>query len=198
MTNKPVFDGTVAEYLERLEVDPSLAILPLQTAADHQGVSRAAIDRKVRLGQLDEVRIDGTRYVRASSVIAIGHEFERKVAVVRAYLEKLARRGETHVFYEPVMNLVGLSPGIPADRTIIGGILGRVSEITWALPKKDRHLLSVLVHRKTPGITRPGPGFLALAEHWRDTEGLPAWENEDDLIERETRRVLWFYGKSEE
>jgi hypothetical protein len=189
---------TASKYLKALEHDPSLAILPLQMVADHRGVTRAAIDRMVRIGQLEEIRIEKTRYVRASSLLAIRHEFERKVAVVRSYLEKAARQGETCVFYEPVMSLVGLSPGVPADRSAIGAILGRVSEITWALPKKDRHLLSVIVHRKTPGITRPGPGFLALAEYLHENEGLPSWKDEDDLIERETRRVLGFYGRSED
>lgn len=189
---------SASDYLQALEHDPSLAILPLQMVADHRGVTRAAIDRMVRIGQLEEIRIESTRYVRASSLRGIRDEFERKVAVVRSYLEKAARQGETCVFYEPVMKIVGLSPKVPADRTAIGAILGRISEITWALPKKDRHLLSVIVHRKTPGITRPGPGFITLAEDLHENAGLPDWEDEDDLIERETRRVLGFYGRSEE
>lgn len=184
---------SASDYLQALEHNPSLAILPLQMVADHRGVTRAAIDRMVRIGQLEEIRIDNTRYVRASSVLAIQQKFEAQVATVRAYLEKQARK-RTIVFYEPVMGIVGLSPGVPADRTTIGAILGRVSEQTWALPKPERHLLSVIVHRKTAGKTRPGPGFLTLAE----SLGLEWEEGEEDaFVERETERVWRMYAKQD-
>lgn len=184
---------TANDYVEALASNPSLAILPLQMVADMRGVTRPAIDRMVRIGHLEEIRIADTRYVRAASVHALTRKFDEQVAAVRHYLEGKARQ-RSIVFYEPVMAIVGLSPGVPADRTTIGGILGKVSELTWKLPKAERHLLSVIVHRKTAGKTRPGPGFVALADYLRDNEGLPDWQDEDALVERETGRVWRLYA----
>ncbi|MFK5600197.1 hypothetical protein ACFZ8E_24840 [Methylobacterium sp. HMF5984] len=146
----------------------------------------------VRIGQLEEIRIDGNRYVRASSLFGRQQVREQQIETVRAFLEKHVRE-QTHgarepLTYEPVMALVGLSPSIPADRTIIGGILGAILERTWA---EHRILLTVIVHRKTQGRTRPGPGFFAIAE---TLSGLEPWASNDELVERETAKVWAFYA----
>lgn len=83
----------------------------------------------------------------------------RDVALVRADLEARAARREL-VFYAPVMDLLGLSPAVAADRGTIGAVLIGVSLETF---RAHGHMLSVLVHRKGPAPTRPGAGFFKLA-----------------------------------
>lgn len=178
-----------ADYIDALEGDPSLAILPLQMVADLRGVSRPAIDRMVKLGQLAEIRIGKTRYVQASSVLDLRRERDRQVAVIRAFLEQCARE-ERIVTYEPVMKLIGLRPSVPADRVAIGDILSDVARQTWFNAGPNQNLLSVLVHRRTPGKTRPGPGFFALVREF----GL-SWTDDDELVQRETARVWKVYAK---
>ncbi len=77
-----------------------------------------------------------------------------------------------------------MSPSVPADRTAIGGILDAVSQQMW---EKHQIILSVIVHRKTAGRTRPGPGFFELAKRL----GLyRKGDDEDELIERESEKGL--------
>jgi hypothetical protein len=182
---------TAEDYLTALENDPSLAILPLQMVADYRGVTRAAIDRMVRIGQLEEIKIEGTRYVRAESLLQRQKGREQQIKTVRTFLEawarEQARKDRKPLTYEPVMAEVGMSPSVPADRTTIGGILDVISQQTW---EEHQIILSVIVHRKTAGRTRPGPGFFQL------TKRLGLYDDdEDDLIERESQKVWNFYAK---
>jgi hypothetical protein len=100
-------------------------------------------------------------------------------------VEARARSGQHSVFYEPVMDIIGKKPSIPADRSYIGGVLGDISTST---ARECGILLSVLVHRKTAGRTRPGPGFFELAE-----ELGYEWQDNDRFVEAETLRVLNHY-----
>lgn len=177
--------GAPVEYLRAFEKDPSLAVLPLQTVADFRGVTRAAIDRMLRLEQLEEIRIGKTRYVRVSSLVALQREYDDRVSTVHKYLEKCAQK-RTVVTYEPVMALIGLSPSIPADRNTIGSILGTISGRSR---EQDGILLTVIVHRKTQGKTRPGPGFFALAEALEIE-----WDDDDEFVEAETQKVWDHYA----
>lgn len=183
---------TAEDYLNALQHDSSLAILPLQMVADYRGVTRAAIDRMVRIGQLEEIKIEGTRYVRAASLLQRQKGREQQIETVRAFLnawaQEQARTSQKPLTYEPVMAEVGMSPSVPADRTAIGGILDAISR-----QSQQEHgiILSVIVHRKTAGRTRPGPGFFELAK----SLGLfKEGDDENVLIERETRKVWEFYA----
>jgi hypothetical protein len=181
------FDDATA-YFRAYEKDPAAcAIFTMQMLADLKGVSRAAIVRMIDTGQLKQIKIGKTRYVRASSYIELLSEYDRRVKRVREYLEQIAAKRQT-VTYEPVMSLIGLRWQTPADRTTIGGILGTISEQTSA-ETKDALLLSVLVHRKTSGITRPGQGFFALASYLGYE-----WEDENAFVKDQTQKVWDFYA----
>jgi hypothetical protein len=179
--------STVGDYLGALRVDPTLAVISMQMAADHRGVSRAAIDRMARIGQLEEVRIAKTRCVRAASLLNLEAQRERQNCEVRELLEGVARKHEI-VFYEPVMKKLGLKTTVPAHRTLIGQILGDLSNQTYG---DHSILLSVLVHRKTAGRTRPGPGFFELAKalgfKWRSGA-------EMKLVDEQTEKVWRHYA----
>ena len=186
--NELSFD-TAKDYLGALYADPTMAVISMQMAADARDVSRAAIDRMVRIGQLEGVRIDGTRYVRASSMRALKEKREQQVAQVRKFLEKCARKSQNVVFYEPVMDIVGLKTTIPADRKRIGVLLGEVSEQTY---EESKILLTAIVHRKTASrTTHPGPGFFNLAK----SVGLK-WDRRDDagFLDREIEKVRKHYA----
>lgn len=178
--------ATVRLYVETLERQPAMAILPLQMVADFRGVSRANIAQMLRTGQLRPVKIDGTLFVEAKSLFDLEEHERSNVDKVRNYLESCARRGQRSVFYEPVMATIGLKTTIPAHRTIIGGILGKISSQTY---REAGVLISVIVHRKTSGLTRPGPGFLPLAE----ALGCK-WKDEIAFIDVETEKVINLYG----
>lgn len=179
---------TVSDYLAELANDPELAILPLQMVADHLGLTRAAVDRMVRIGQLEEIRIEKTRFVSAESLYKRQQEHRHKVAKVRVFLEDCARERRI-VTYEPVMEKIGLSPSIPADRTAIGKILGDILKKSW---RKDRILLTAIVHRKTTGKTRPGPGFAAVLE---EIEDFPEYEDEDAMVTEAIQKVWDHYAQ---
>lgn len=180
--------AAVSDYLEELASHPELAILPLQMVADHLGLSRAAVDRMVRIGQLEEIRIEKTRFVSAASLNEREQQYCRKVDKVRAYLENCARE-QRIITYEPVMQQIGLSPSIPADRTAIGQILGDILKESW---HRDGILLTAIVHRKTTGKTRPGPGFAAVLE---EIEDFPEYEDEDAMVGEAIKKVWDFYAK---
>ena len=117
----------IGEYIDALSRNPELAVVSMQMAADFRGVSRAAIDRMVGVRQLREVKIKKTRCVLAYDLIKLAEAFNQQVRIVRDYLEEAAANRNV-VFYEQVMKVLGMSRTVPADRTKIGAILGRVSE----------------------------------------------------------------------
>ena len=104
---------------------------------------------------------------------------------IERYLKNLARGGERSVFYEPVMELVGLTHKIPADRTTIARMLGEVSRRSQ---EEDQVLLSVVVHKKTSGSTLPSEGFFP----WAEELGYE-WDDEYEFVEQQTDRVLNTY-----
>jgi hypothetical protein len=178
----------VGEYIDALSRNPQLAVVSMQMAADFREVSRAAIDRMVGVGQLRVVKIKNTRCVLAYDLIKLAAAFDHQVRIVQDYLEEAAA-SRNIVFYEQVMKILGMSRKVPADRTKIGTILGRVSEMSF---RKHKILLSVVVHRKTAGRTVPGPGFLALARELEFT-----WQDDRLFVEQQGERVFDHYaGKS--
>jgi hypothetical protein len=105
-----------------------------------------------------------------------------KTWAFRSFIESRARAGEKFLFNEPIMDVVGLKPAIPADRAAIGAILGEISAQT---KRESNILLSVLVHRKSAGRTRPGREFRNLAKMLGYD-----FDDYDDFLKRETQKVL--------
>jgi hypothetical protein len=177
--------SSAKDYLNALQHNADLAIVPLQLAADSREVTRAAIDRMLRMRQLTEIKIGKGRFVKASDLTKLIKDRQTQIRKVRTYLEKLAKQREK-VFYEPVMNILGLDRLVPANRTNIGSILGEISEQTYA---ESKVLLSAIVHRKSTGETIPGEGFILLAK----AMGL-RWKNEREFVRREVEKVWDFYA----
>lgn len=178
---------SLADYISAYRDDPSIVGLPVPVVAEHLGVSPAAVAARVRSGSMQGLRIGRHSFVSLQSLIEDEDKMDANVGVVEAYLWKQAKAGISTIFYEPVMATVGLTPRVPAERNRIGAILGRVSEKSLA---ESKVMLSVLVHRKTAGVTRPGPGFFDLARHL----GFE-FEDEDDFVKKQTAKVLKLAAK---
>ena len=114
-----------------------------------------------------------------------GEAAARDVATIRADLEARAARREI-VTYAPVMDLLGLSPAVAADRGRIGAVLVGVSLDSF---REHGRMLSVLVHRKGMPPTRPGAGFFKLAAELGLLTGDP-----DRFVADELERVWTLYG----
>ncbi len=174
-------------YLVASSGDEDLAFLPVPIVAEYLGISSPAVTARLKSGSLEEVRIGKQRFVSRRSLVALREADQDMIERTEAFLVDLARRGETRVFYDPVMSNVGLRWQVPAHRDKIGWVLGQVSERSYA---KDKVLLSVLVHKKTPGDTLPSGGFFDMAgQPDLDTEG------KHDLVARETRKVRKKFGR---
>lgn len=178
---------SVESYLNALRMREAPAVLPLQLVAKHLQVTRAAVDRMLKPGieNLRTITISGNRFVDADSIIELENARRDDVRKVREFLERLAGEGKQSVFYEPVMKLIGRDTRIPADRKYIGQVLAKISRAT---DEEGGILLSVLVHRKAMGRTRPGPGFFELVKSLK-----MKWKNDDDLVAVETAKVLRYY-----
>ncbi|MCA1436771.1 hypothetical protein I6F33_27890 [Bradyrhizobium sp. BRP20] len=176
----------VEEYIDAFRRNSQLAVVSVQMAADYRGVTRAAIERMIATEQLEVIKIKSTRCIKLQGLIDLAEAFEHQVQIARKYLEEAAV-AQTILFYEQVMQALGLSRTVPADRTKVGKVLGRVSEISF---EKDGILLSAIVHRKTAGHTVPGPGFLTLAEEL----GLE-WDDERTFADEHVKRVFDHYAK---
>jgi hypothetical protein len=179
------------QYLDALERNPALALATLDMAQDICGVGRATVDKMLREDVLTCVEIAGVRHVLAADLRARMLRYRDQVTKVRLILEQLARK-QTTTFYEPVMSPVGLSWRVPRDRTLVGQILGDISEQTHQEVAADGQsgvLLSVLVHKKTTGVTRPGEGFFNLAA----SLGYE-WEDPDAFVQEQTTRVFAYYA----
>ena len=114
-----------------------------------------------------------------------GEAAARDVATIRADLEARAARREI-VTYAPVMDLLGLSPAVAADRGRIGAVLVGGSLDSF---REHGRMLSVLVLRKGKPPTRPGAGFFKLAAELGLLTGDP-----DRFVADELERVWTLYG----
>jgi hypothetical protein len=179
---------TLESYLEAYEKDRELGVMPIALVADHLGRTPAAVSAMIRSGRLSEIRIGKNRFVALQSLLEMKNAQDSQVERVEKYLIKQAKAGVRAVFYEPVMAQIGLSTGIPADRNRIGQILGQISRKS---DEENGILLTVLVHRKTAGTTKPGPGFPGLAEalgyEWDE-------DSYDEFVEEQTDLVLEHYA----
>lgn len=176
---------TLSDYLDALRADASLSVIPVSLVADHLQITPAAVSARIRAGTLEGARIGGAPFVLLKSLIEERKRFDELVLAVRTALEKRARGRISVVFYEDIMTPIGLQTTVPAHRLLIGRILGKISEQT---NEEGKGLLSVLVHRKTQGTTRPGPGFFELARFLGYEFG-----DEDAFVAQQTRKVLSKY-----
>ncbi len=149
----------IETYLRELQGQPFNAILPLQQAGDVLGVTRATISQRIKRGKLDGVKVGGTVYACALSVLAVIDQEYESVRIIQTFLERVATKGET-TNYSVVMPLVGLSSQIPNDRLVIGRLLGSVSRNSHA--KSGKILLSALVYNQS--LNRPSDAFFGLAD----------------------------------
>ena len=180
--------ATSTEYLKALSLNPDLAVVSIAMAAECRGVGRATIERQLAVNGLGGLMIGKTRCVLARDLIALNQHDQDQIAKVRQFVEAYAVQGRS-VFYEPVMNAIGMKPSIPRHRLQIGVILGQVSRQTWA---EHRILLSVLVHKKTAGTTRPSDSFFDLV---RDVQH-PEYDDDTDIdafIDAEMQKVWEHY-----
>lgn len=183
--NIEIFDN-LSHYIETYTQERDLAAVPIPLVADHLQVTPAAVVAMLKTDRLDGIKIGNNTLVKLASLQRRQDERSKEIDIVFQYLRKCARDGVRVIFYEPVMVAVDMTPRVPAHRTRIGQILGDVSTRTY---EEKGVLLSVLVHQKTAGTTRPGKGFFKLA---RDNFGL-TWENEDAFVEQQTDRAIQAY-----
>jgi predicted transcriptional regulator len=179
--------ATLKEYLE-LQADWGLAGVPVPVVAEHLRVTPAAVSAMLKNGRLRGVKIGKkkkTTLVTLASLQAREAELVEEVKKVEAYLEKLAKKKTRAVFYEPVMDEIDLNWRVPADRNHIGVILANVSKRS---SKNKGVLLSVLVHKKRPGVTRPSDGFFELLRELK----IP-YDDADEFVRQETDKVLATY-----
>jgi hypothetical protein len=177
------------QYLAAYSKDRELGIIPIPLVAEYLERTPAAVTAMIRAGNLAEIKIGKNRFVSVQSLADRQKKHDDDCMIVKNYLIKQVRKGETAMFYEPVMAQIGLSTTVPADRTKIGIILGDISAETNDQKGRDRCMLSVLVHRKTAGTTRPGDGFFELARHLGYE-----WDDDDAFVEEQTKRVMRAYS----
>jgi hypothetical protein len=173
-------------YIEAQSQHDDLTAVPIPLVADHLQVTPAAIVAMLKTDRLDGVKIGNSTMVKLASLQRRHDERSKEVEIVFEYLKQRAKNGTRVIFYEPVMAAVNMTPRVPAHRTRIGQILGEVSKRTY---KEKGVLLSILVHQKTAGVTRPGKGFFKLAHD--DIE--LSWDDEDEFVREQTDKVLKAY-----
>jgi hypothetical protein len=181
----------IGAYLDALARDPGIAIVSKKMAGEALGLSRPAIDARIEEGRLAVVKIGKARHVLALALIGHRQRQRETVARIRTYLEEVAA-DRSKVFYDPVMSLVDMSTKMPRDRTLIGALLGDVSRATYGeTATENGHgiLLSVLVHLKTGGTTRPSKPFFDLAREL----GFE-WDDDDAFVAEQTARVWDAYA----
>jgi hypothetical protein len=173
------------KYIRKLAEDPSLAVIPIATAAKALGLTRGSIERMLGDGRLEEIIVGNTRCVRANGVIQRVQQLDAKVKIVGKRLKRVASMRDS-VTYGPIMDEVELDSTLSLDRNCIAKILDVVSRES---DEANGILLSVLVHRKT-GDKMPGPGFFKMAK----TLGYN-WTNKADFVQEQTDQVWKHYGK---
>lgn len=179
------FDS-LSDYFDALRGDNSLALISMQMAGEALGITRAAVEQRVRAGTIQGIKINKTRWVAAASIMKQLDADSAEVYKVRRYLERLASAGEA-ISYSALMGEFGMSSTMPSDRKKIGRLLGKVSHETW---EERGVLLSVLVMRK--GGHNPGPGFFELAENVDDAYATAA--SDGDYVNDKINEVYESYG----
>jgi hypothetical protein len=180
---------TARDYVVATAVNPSLACIPFQAAADALEVGRSAIDARVRAGKLVAIAIGRTRYVTVASVQQQIGDWNNEVETITRLLEAEARRGTATLSYNPVMGAVGRKTTVPNDRKIIGHILGAISRTSF---KTHEFLLTAMVVRN--GTGRPSEAFYHLADEL-DASYQEA-ETNAEYHDRQIELIQEHYGQS--
>lgn len=175
---------TTEEYMRAFAKNRSLAIITVSMAADLFDIGSSAVTARIKRNALEGIKISGTVYVLAASVMEAIEDTDKKVSIVKAYLEAQVRSGITSVEYTPTMALIGLDPKRSSDRAKISQILGRVSEETY---KADGILLTVIVHQKNTTMPTEG-GFFGLLRKLEIE-----WDDNEQFVAAETKRVVKKY-----
>jgi hypothetical protein len=152
--------ATACDYMRAAAVDPGLAIVPYQIAADAWGVTRSAIVGMVNRRKLEELRIEGSRFIMVTSINRLLSDVQSKKDKLRILIEAAAAKRKI-LFYSNVMIEIGMNSAIPDDR---GRIAQLLCDISLDSHKEKGILSSVIVHRKGPEPTSPGEGFFDLAK----------------------------------
>ena len=182
------------EYLDAVAAHPTedLSLVPVPLLAENDDVTTSAIYGRINRGTLEEIRVGKQRFVSRRSLMRLRVKRLERIEQTEKFLMELAAKGEVRTFYEPVMENVGLTWRLPADRDTIGWDLGAVSRGSYA---RDKVLLSVLVHRKGTGATMPSAGFFYLAEDLGfDISEESEPEEKRAFVEEQTRLVLEKYA----
>jgi hypothetical protein len=186
---KPIKFEDLHGYIEAYQKNSNIAVVPYSLVASYFDVTSAGIAAMERSGRLQGVRIGRNPFILLESILQLERNRENEVLIVEEFLKKLAKAKQRSVFYEPIMEKIGLDWRVPADRSRIGSILGEISERTAEVDKRQKLMLTVLVHRKTAGVTRPGKGFFDLARDLGHT-----FNDEDEFVRRHTDKVIEAFG----
>ena len=178
---------TIDDYLDRLFQEPlRFAIIPKKMGGKALNLSRAGIETRINAGRLGVVTIGDSQFLRAKEVIETFRGDRDLASKAREILEDCAKNRKVTT-YGPFMSELGMTTQNPHHRSKIGGILGAISRDTFS---KDGILLSVLVHRKSVGKTRPSPAFFKLAANL-GVRGHDA----PNFLEKHTNRVWSIYSR---
>ena len=151
---------TTDDYREELKGDPgSSAIVPKAVALKWLEITSPTFDRWVKIGKIQQLAIKGVgRFILADSVFDILTEREERKEKTRSALVKCAHNEDT-ITYSELMNRVGMAAKSPYDRSVMGRMLGEISEKT---AYEHGFMLSALAVLKATGV--PSSGFFDLAE----------------------------------
>jgi predicted DNA-binding transcriptional regulator AlpA len=108
-----------------------------------------------------------------------------QVARIREILDRQARRG-TRVFYEDIMEKVGLWQDGPLARVQMDWILEQASRHSHA---EHKVLIGVLVHERAPRKGLPSESFFSLAESLGYQVG-----SHDSFVDQEIKRIFNIYS----
>lgn len=152
--------SSVAEWVQAVAKGRPVAIMPASMAAEVLGLTENTIKTQLKSGTKPgmSIMIDGKAYVSVEYVQDQIEAWEADVAKIRSKLERIASRREK-ITYGDLMAAFDMSSRSARDRNKIGYVLGYISRQTW---EEHGIFLSVIVHRKGPEPTTPGPGYEGL------------------------------------
>lgn len=154
-----MMDYSSAEYVAKLRHDPTLTVVTIVIAAEALGITRAGVDRKIRVGEIDAIKVDGTIYVLFRSLLEHLDQFDNAVEEVYGVLVALANNGERKYLSE-VMSKIGLDTvNSMADRRKSTKILSKVSRLSLARHGVD--LLALLYRKTYNGALVPPDAFFS-------------------------------------
>lgn len=155
--------------------------------------------KKGQNGPLSVIKIDNGTYITATCLITKINENRSRIDLLKEKLLERLRQfdvlgedeiDEVTVYYGEAMEWVGMSVGVPADRSDFGYIAGAVSRETWA-SSNPKFMLSAMVTRQDWNM--PGEGFYPLAE---DLTGETLEEEDHVKFVNKQIRLAWEFAQS--